>query len=343
MKRFLLYSIGLLVLLGTSTVSAQERPGADIEGRRLAQTGMKFLSVSVDPRAAALGDAVTASIRSPNALFYNPAGMAEVDGGVNVALNHVQWFGNFEYNAGTAAYRPAGGAFGVFGVSVLVASYGEVVETIRADNERGYQDLGTFSPSAMAVGFGYARSLTDRFSFGAHLKYARQDLGTSLVRYSASGDPVSRGHAKGTIAGDFGVLYHTGFRSLSFALGLRNFSRELTYAEESFELPLTFNIGVSMDLLDFAAQPSDMHSFYLTADAQRPRDYAEQVRIGGEYVFMDMLSLRGGYVFPSDEQGLNVGVGLNLSVGGLGLGASFAHTQFGRLGDISRLGLEVSM
>ncbi len=46
--------------------------------------------------------------------------------------------------------------YGVFGFSLMAVDYGEVQETIRADNDQGFIDLGTIRPSAFAVGAGYA-------------------------------------------------------------------------------------------------------------------------------------------------------------------------------------------
>ena len=339
MKRFALTIPFALVLLLFINPAHGQRPGADLGRDRLAQTGMKFLSISVDPRMAALGDASTALTNSSASMFYNPAGMARINGLSHLSLNQVQWVGDFEYSAGSVALRPYEGQYGVVGISILMASYGEVTETIRTNNEEGYVDIGTFSPSALAFGVGYAQAITDQFSFGGHLKYARQSLGRSTMRLAESGDPVRSSNEEGTIVGDFGVLYNTGFRSLTFAFSVQNFSRELTYAQESFELPLTFNVGVAMDVMDFSSMDSDMHQFNVALDARRPRDYDEQIKLGGEYVFMDLLALRGGYVLPTDEQGVSLGAGLNLSISNVAFTANYAYTQFGRLGNVNRIGV----
>src|SRR3712207_8583717 len=47
----------------------------------------------------------------------------------------------------------------------------------------------------------------------------------------------------------------------------------------------------------------------LFRSAENPRDYSEQIRLGGEYTFMNTLALRAGYVFPTDEEGFNLGFG----------------------------------
>ena len=330
-----------LILL--TSAAAQDVLGQDrtTERKRLAQTGMKFLSVSVHARAAALADAMTAQEASSVAMFYNPAGMARMDRTFDVALGQTQWLAGTRYDMASAAFRPANGSYGVFGLSVVAVDYGKnFLGTIRADNEKGFIDLGGYAPSAMAVGLGYARALTDRFSVGANLKYARQSLGESTLGFTEGGDMIQEDFAKGTVAVDFGVLLRTGLRSLNFAVSARNFSRELTYAEENFELPLTFRMGVSADVLDFAGFESSTHTVMLALEAERPRDFSEQVRVGMEYAFMNMLALRAGYVYPTDEQGLNLGAGVQTDLGGIALGADYAYTQFGAFGSVNRLAIQ---
>lgn len=315
----------------------------EVERRKLAQTGMKFLSMSVDARAAAMADATTADEGTSISLFYNPAGMASMQGSVHAAAGQARSIADIQYTISSLALRPVGGRYGTFGFSLMAVNYGEFEETIRADNERGYLDIGTYSPNAMALGLGYAIGLTDRFSVGANVKYVRQALGSSAMAIG-EGSSIERENFSQTAAAfDFGTIYRTGFRSLNFAMSVRNFGREVTYVQESFEMPLTFRIGVSMDMLDFAEFSADEHSFHVSVDAVRPRDYYEQLNIGGEYVFMNTLALRAGYAFPADERALNVGVGLNAAMGGIGFGFNYAYSQFGILGDINRLGVQISL
>lgn len=341
MKSLAIILTCILLVLTVPGVFAQQRE-VETGGQRLAQTGMKFLSISVDSRAAALGDAVTAQEWASSAMFYNPAGMARFNGTAHAAVGQVQWVANYMYNHASAAFRPAGGRYGVIGLTVISAEYGNFIGTIRADNERGFIETESVSPSALSVGLGYARALTDRFSVGGNAKFVRQSLGSSIMGFNDSGAQVVQENEVSTVAFDFGVLYKTGFRSLNFALSARNFSRELTYAEENFELPLTFSIGVAMDMVDFTSYSVDNHSFLLAVDAQRPRDYAEQIRIGGEYLFMNTLALRAGYVFPTDEQGINLGAGLQTGLGGIRFGFDYTYTNFGILGNVNRIGIDAA-
>jgi hypothetical protein len=330
------------LVLAWQSVSAQETQ--DIEGQKLAQTGMKFLSQSVDARAAALGNAMTAlGEGSSTAMFYNPAAMAHMEDFSHLALGRVQWIGDISYNAGSIALQPANGAYGVVGVSVMSVDYGEFLGTIRAENEEGFVDTGTFSPSALSVGVGYARALTDQFSLGANVKYAGQHLGTSILGYDEEGSRTYRERSMNTFAVDFGVLYDTGFRSLNFAVNARNFSREQVYVEENFELPLLVSIGFSMDVFEMVQRQSDAHGFLLTVDASHPRDYPEQVKVGGEYQFMDILAVRAGYAFPEDERNLSLGAGLQTAVNEFDFSFDYAFTQFGRFGNVNRLSVSIGL
>jgi hypothetical protein len=304
--------------------------------KKLAQTGMKFLSLSVDARSAAMGDAVTAVESGATALFYNPATMAHQDRFLNLALAQTQWIVGIDYNLAGISFRPAGGRFGVFGFSAMSVDYGTVQGTMRVDTDQGFIDTEDISPRASSFGVGYANALTDRFSVGGHVKLAHQNLGNSVMRLDGSGNPEYEGVKQTVMAYDFGVLYKTGFRSLNFAVGARNFAREIKYGEESFQLPLTLKIGLSMDMMDLT-QLGSQHSFLLAVEAEHPRDFPEQIRVGGEYVFMNLLALRAGYVFPADEQGINAGVGLRQRIGGMGFGVDYAYSDYGIFNTFSKV------
>jgi hypothetical protein len=278
------------------------------QGRqKLAQTGMKFLSVPTDARMSALGDAATAIEWSSSAMFFNPAGMARVENFAQASIGRVQWIADINYLYGSLAISPADGNYGVFGVSLISVDYGDFQGTIRDDSEQGYFDTGIFSPSAYAIGIGYAKALSDKFSIGGNLKYARQNLGTGILDIGQGGDFVTEGFSANVLAFDFGILYRTGFRSLNFGMTVRNFSEEVTFVDEGFQLPLTFKIGLAMDVVDFTSWDKSKHAFLLSVDASHPRDFPEQLSFGGEYLFMKSFALRAGSAFPTDVHGFSAG------------------------------------
>ena len=350
MKGLVLIAIGCCLLVLPAFL-----PCAHAQQDKIAQTGMKFLSFSPSPRAAALGDAMTAMEGDAQNLFYNPAGMAWQRSFVSASMATTQWIAGIEYYAGSLSLRPGGGRLGVFGLSFMSVDFGDLEETIRFDNDQGFLDIGTFNPTSWVVGLGYARPLSDRFSAGGHVKYAVENLAESITGYDAAGENeyVRSDNSAKVYAFDFGVLYRTGFHSLNFAVNARNFSEEIAYEEESFQLPLTLSIGVSMDVMDLLTEPGTgnpygernrkTHALRISLDASNPRDFSEQIKVGGEYSFLQTFSLRAGYIFPTDVQGLTLGVGVQRLFRNGGFGADYSATTFDIFSTVHRISLSLSI
>jgi hypothetical protein len=303
-----------------------------------AQTGFKFLTVTTDARAGALGEAFT-SLESPSsAMFFNPAGMARLEDFATVALGQVSWIADINYVYGSVALNPFDGRFGIFGLSVVSVDYGEFYGTIRSDTDiRGYEDTGNFTPSAFAIGLGYAKAISDKFAVGGNLKYVKQDLSSAIVGFKPEGDQVKTNYAADVAAFDFGIIYRTGFKSLNFGMNVRNFSKEIKYEEEGFQLPLTFKIGVSMNAFDLLLPGKENHGFLVTVDAVHPRDFSEQLNFGGEYLFMQTVALRAGYSTPNDEHGFSAGAGLQKSLKNYKLAIDYAYTPYGVFDNVNRI------
>ena len=337
MKR-IRYSIIFLFLI-------QLFPGMTLlstEYQKLAQVGMKFLSVPLDARASAMSGAYTAIEDKSISLLFNPANMARMQNRADFALGQVKWIGEIDYVFATAAFSPLQGRFGIFGFSLMSVDYGQLNNTILADNEQGFLDLGEFNPSAYSMGFGYAKALSDRFAVGGQMKYVFQSLGSGVVGFDPEGVQNTESFELNVLAFDFGVIYRTGFESLNFGLSVRNFSREITYIEESFQLPLTFEMGVCMNLLDFSSLSSQDHKLFLSIDASHPRDYGEQLDLGLEYTFLNTVALRGGFTSPTDEQGFCAGAGLQQSYKDFGLQVDYAYTDFGIFNEVHRFTFKFS-
>lgn len=335
-----------LVALVSQTV-AQPNPEELSNPRKLAQTGMQFLTVPVDARSSSMAGAMTAQEGQAVNLFYNPAGIVALDGVADIYFGQNKWIADINYNQAAAAFSPANGRYGVFGVSFLAVDYGEIQETIRFDNEAGFLDTGNMiSPSAVAFGLGYARALTSMFAVGGHVKFINQDLGQSVMMAVTdtlgNTEYTSQANAIDAVAVDFGIQYKTGFKSLVFAMSVRNFSKDYVYEREEFQLPLNFQVGVAMDLMDLTGFDKNVHSLLLAVDASHPRSYSEQLMIGGEYTLMNMLSLRAGYRFPLDEEEFNYGVGFKTDLGGVGLGIDYGYSDFGLFGSIQRVAAHFS-
>lgn len=339
-KRMIILLAAVLALFGVQR-------GADAAEPKLAQTGFQFLSITTEARASAMGDAFTAVSGGSMSIFYNPANLSRSNALLDFSLSQNQWIAEINHFAGSLSFNPASGKYGTFGFSMLSVDYGDFIGTrVNPNTEKGYDDIGNFSPTAYAVGIAYSKALTDQFSFGIHAKYTAQDLGSSEIPDpAAAGEVLNKDYNVGVMAFDFGTVYNTGYKSLTFAMSVRNFSQEVQFETEGFQLPLNFHIGVAMDMMDIFDPESKLHSFLLAVEATHPRDQPEQLRIGGEYLFLDVLALRAGYNSNLDERDISLGFGLKKDFGRRGgkIALDYAYTPFGVFDNVQRFSFSLAL
>jgi hypothetical protein len=300
---------------------------ADATIKKLAQTGLQFLKVDVGTRAAALGGAYAMIGQDASAIFYNPSGLARMQTNYEAFLTRTQWIADINYNAG--AFAANLGRYGTVGVTFIFADYGDIQGTQVASTEAGYEDTHMLDVGAYAVGVSYAKSLTERFSIGAHVKFAGQNLDKSALSDETIDNSVSG------LAFDFGTTFYPGYKSFRLGMYIRNYSPQFKYEKEAFQLPLTFAIGFGMDILDFMGDHENS-SLLLGVDALHPRDYTERVHIGMEYSYNKMVFLRGGYKTNYDEEGLTAGVGFHVKTTSVGVKVGYSYSEFGVFDGVNR-------
>jgi hypothetical protein len=299
---------------------------------KVAQSGLQFLKVDVGARAAAMAGAFTEMSGDATVMFYNPSGIAEIESNIDVFAGQTMWIADIKYNT-AAVVKNLGGKWGSIGIGLIYADYGDdIIETqFTTANTAGYIETGrTVGIGAYAAGLNYARKLTEKFFVGAQARYVAQWLG-----YSTMNDNSRKKNEVSGLSFDFGTTFYPGFKSFKFGMSIRNFSKEYKYEKESFNLPLTFTIGVAMDMMDFTDQED--HSLWIAVDAIHPRDYSERMHLGTEYWYMGMFAVRAGYKFNYDEEGISAGVGFKYNVSGLDMRLDYAYTDFGVFDPVNRI------
>jgi hypothetical protein len=326
--RHLLRLVALVALVAATGPAHAQKVGT---------TSFQFLKVMPTARATAMGDAYGSLAEGAEALFWNPAGVAHTTGH-SLTATHIPYL--VDTRISSAGYAVSLGGFGQVGVQLQSVDYGDFAET-RTDqlgfNADGTYNPGltggTFSPSAFAAGVSYARSLTDRFSTGITAKYVRE----SLYDGALAGDVNT---AAGAVLFDFGIQYQTGFRSLDIAMAVQNFGPEVAFVEERFAAPLTFRLGATGDLVgpNGIVRQDPQNRLTVAYDLHQPNDYDQQMHVGLEYSFAEVVSLRSGYKMNYDTEGLTFGAGLNADLSGARLGVDYSYGSMGDfLGSVHRL------
>jgi len=330
--RSLLIVVSLLILIQWASLSR-----AWAVGKKVAQSLMPFLELEIGARPVAVGGAFITVSGDPSSLFWNPAGLADVRGR-DVFFSHTSWIADIGYNA--AAVNLNLGDVGSFGLTALIMDYGAFYATTvdpNPANWRGYNDEGTFTVSEYEFGLGYARRLTDQFSVGGQVKYAYQQLGSSTV-YSFPGTPfqtISKQPNRTTaIVYDLGTLYYFGFKSLRFAMTLTNFS--------NIQTPMTFKVGVGMNVVDLWAESDQDYSINVSVDALHPRDYSETMNLGVELSYLNVFFLRAGYKLNYDEQRWTLGTGVSPTIGTAHFSIDYSYRSFGIFNNVQSISVGIT-
>jgi hypothetical protein len=307
----------------------------------LGTSGAQFLQIPVGARETGMAGATVSSVRDAAALFWNPAGIAGVQAN-DLFFAHTPYWATISVNH--AGYVHTFEDIGSFGVSVTVLSMDPMdVTTELEPNGTGEQ----FDAQDLMVGGTFARHLTEDFAVGLTVKYVRQ----SIWNESADG-----------VAFDVGTQFRMGVGDLTIGMSLLNFGGDLRYAGEDlnvkfdqstalpanrltpaayatddYPLPLNFQVGVSMTVLDLEG-----FSALVGADFNHPNDNKERVDFGAELKIVKYFALRGGYRLGYDLESFTLGAGVLLPIGDGRIVFDYAYAIQDLLPDLHRISLGCS-
>jgi hypothetical protein len=337
-------------------------------------TAGEFLLLGAGARGTALGGAYSALATDISSLYYNPAGLAQLERpGAMVS--------NYNYVASTR-YSWAGLAFPVAGGSrsfgFQVGNFGfsdQPVYTVEQPNGTGT----TYSVAETYVGATYAQNFSDRFSAGLTAKFISDKLAD--VRGTA-------------FAVDFGTSFHatTANRPLRASFVIQNLGTNLQHSgtrldstlnrpvvpgqvdvpqegqpaslkTKDWALPVIFRVGLALD-----AYANQQSRFTILSEFSQPTNNKAGFGVGGEIALSDIgksgfyLAGRGSWNYQpannidvgsqagfatalsgkENQQGLAAGLGVGYRKAAFGLGFDYAWRDMGVLGGTNFLSFTVS-
>ncbi|MBN2092956.1 PorV/PorQ family protein [candidate division KSB1 bacterium] len=327
MKKLIFLITYILIALIVTSIQAQT--GDVIEKfpdapklKKVAQAGYTFLKIGVDARTTGFGEAGVTLEGDVSTVFFNPAGITSIKG-YSVFTGYTTWFADIQKTAIAAGFEL--NKIGHFAISAAMMDYNSVEGTaIDITNPLGYRDTGNLGIQEYVVGLTYGRRFTDRFGVALTAKYCAQDL---IAKKS------------NIFAIDVGTLYDIRWKGLKIGMSIQHFAPNMKYVEETFQLPLTFQIGAQANLLSFINIESNMYRLDFHLAACNPIDYSERFHFGLEYWFKDIISLRGGYKSNYDEEGISMGVGVRYT----GIHFNYSFADFGPfLGSVNRFSANIN-
>ncbi len=308
-----------VLFLGTVLFSEAFAGGA----KRNGTAGAQELLIPSSASGLALNGSNISSITGLDAVFYNPAGFGGTKTSTEAMFSHLNYIADISMSF--AAVGVNFSDLGSLAFSLKTLNFGDIpITTV----ENPYGTGSTFSPSYVTLGLTYANSLTDRIRVGINLKLVSE----KIVRTSATG-----------FAFDAGIQYQglAGLDGLNFGITLKNLGPQMKFdgpdlirsASEaeakrgtnfytidaaSFELPSQLELGLS-----YAYSIADQYKVEVSSAFQNNNFANDEYKFGGEFVYDDMLSLRGGYAYMGEVKdndyqqffGVTAGIGVKVNIG----------------------------
>lgn len=347
MKKIILVLVAVALVASAIPAYSQNKVGT---------IGFKFLDIGVGGRALAMGEAYSAIADDASSVFWNPAGVANVENG-DLFAGFTKWPADiYLYSVSVAKSM----SLPIMGPGTLAFS-GTMLNTGLMNRITEYDvdgdHSGTFAYEDYAIGVTLGKYLTDKFAFGTTFKMIHEKIADWDVN---------------TWAVDIGTYYETGFKSIRIGMSVMNFGPDVTWkidddgdgridedpydgisqdddngdgvidgldldgedvVQKATPLPLTFRAGIAMDVYQTESSKAT-----LVAELAHPPDNEERYQFGGEYWLGDVLAIRAGYKLNMDEGGFTAGAGFSWPFSSSGkFSVDYAFNDLGRLSSVHRV------
>lgn len=275
----------IIILMMTGSVAASD-----------VGNGPEALKMTLSAKGSALGDALGAD-SSLDALFYNPAGIA------NIALFENKGLGFSYVSLSKQGFMQTGlcgfldlKSVGVLGLSLFYNDNGSIpLFTLNPDNT--VSDTGTSFTAMDLVGrLAFARSFLDnRLNAGLEVSV----LNSKIENYSATG-----------FGADAGIQYRNLIPNLTLGLSAKNIGTGIRFIEKETPYPLLLNLALKYIIIDAALVPDHFLAVYLDSSILMS-DSSLCFGSGLEYGFMKMAYFRLGYRMEKENlYAFSAGLGL---------------------------------
>jgi hypothetical protein len=292
-------SKGMMILLITLLAVSIAFAGSD---KRRGTAGAQELLLPVGAVGTAMGGSYSAVVSGIEAAYWNPAGVAKLEGNGEAMFSHMDYIADIDVEYAAIASRV--GALGVLGASLKTINFGEIpVTTTESPDGTGE----TYSPRYMTIGIIFSRVMTDRINFGAKLNL----ISEQIMRVSANG-----------VALNAGVQYRTSDDGFMMGVTLRNLGTDMLFTGadleqtitppgsepgtrsepwriplSSFELPTQLEIAIAYGVYHNGSSKLTLGGSFLNDNFS-----LDQYTIGAELELMDMIYLRGSYALAEDPE-----------------------------------------
>ncbi len=289
---------------------------------RSGQAGASELLINPWPRSSGWGSVNMAKVKGVEAMWGNIAGAAFTQG-TQIQFAYTDWLRGTGTSLIAFGLSQKIGDAGALGIQVVSMNFGEIEITTTDSPDGG---VGVYKPNLMNIALTYSKAFSNSIYAGLVVKL----ISESISDVNAFG-----------IAIDAGIQYVTGENEqIAFGIALKNIGPKMNFSGDGlslrslipgqdnlftmdqrsmpFELPAQLNIGAAYDFL----MPAD-NRITLAANFTSNSFTKDQIGLGLEYSFKDILMIRGSYTYEngmwedittSDKTNVNNGISAGISL-----------------------------
>lgn len=345
MNRYLFFIVLILFLIAGL--------GTPVEAQKPYGTGTttgNFLEIGYGSAGLSMGDAYVSCVNDLSAIYWNPAGLAYMDGSAVQFMSQPWIVGINTSFTGFGLVIPN---MGTIALGIFQVGYGDIaVTTMEMQEGTGEQ----YTANDLSINLAYGRKLAQWFSFGASVKY----ISSKIWHMTANAFAI-----------DLGVIVNTQFFSFTgkredcmrIGMSISNYGTKMKFegidqlnyidilpyeegnykyvkgefGSDGWDLPLLFRLGASIDPI---VKPN--HRLTIAFDLLHTNNINEYVNIGTQYKFSlptaGDIFLRAGYkgmAMEDSQFGLTFGGGVNLRMmHNTAIKLEYAYRNVGLFGDI---------
>ncbi len=308
-----------------------------------------MLNIGIGARAEAIGGAFVAIADDPSALYWNPAGIMQINS-ISLLVTKTNWFVDTDFS-NLDLVVPLQSIGGAIGFHFAMLDYGKnPVRTVFRPEGTGEM----YSASDFVAGLYLAMGITDRVSTSLGVKYFKQSIwhvsGSAVgfdlsILFQTPLQGLKLGGAISNLGAEFGL---TG-RDLTNVMDvdgrkpifLNNDNVPINLATETYPLPLLFRFGIA-----YQYDLNDMNTLTIATNLNHPSNNVETVDVGLEAKIFDVFYLRGGYqslFSDTAENGLTLGAGINYRILDIAtFVVDYSWSDWGVLSSVNRFSIGIS-
>lgn len=285
-------------------------------------TGAVSLKHSFGARGMGMGEAFTGISDDISAIWYNPAGIAQIE---KRQIGAMYLLGLEDSRFGFIGYVDSFSKKGMVGIGISAFQAGDMIIDDADEDKEGKVSAQDDYMILVSYAYPLYTRIADIKRGSSRYKGKKKVVDNQLLfglTFKGLSSRLIEKYKATAFCGDFGL--HWSFNQKRFGAGIvvQNVGGEIKYEDEGDPLPLSIRGGFSSRLMS-----SEEHRIIGAFDVVKEKDMDVRENVGVEYLYKKSFAVRMGYKFGYDLDSLAGGIGFIVK----GFQLDYA---FGLMGDL---------